>query len=100
MKLPRPLIALIGFLFISALIAATAHIRGEFRASSATANSSPAANSAPVAVDDGPIDVHGSVRLDQIMFANDTGDPPLRLDIIGQYPSHGALSFGDTQNIL
>ena len=57
--------------------------------------------SPPVAVDDGPITVHGpSFRLDQIIFANDSGSAPLQLDIIGQNPSHGSLSFGDGTQII
>ena len=52
----------------------------------------------PVANDDGPLTVHGPfIRLDQIVFANDTGN---QLDIIGQPPSHGALSFGDGTQII
>ena len=55
----------------------------------------------PVANDDGPLTVHGPfIRLDPILFANDTGSPTPHLDIIGQNPSHGSLLFGDGTQII
>jgi RHS repeat-associated protein len=90
MRISRSLIALIGFLFISALIALPAHTRREFRASASITNSP------PVAVDDGPYTVHGSALLSPNVLANDS-DPdgdPIFFDVIGQSPAHGFLSFG------
>jgi RHS repeat-associated protein len=94
MKLPRPLIALIAFLFIFVLIAAPAHTRGVFRESSAGASSNPAANpDGPVATDDGPYTIHKSALLNPPVMGNDSGTN-IHFDIIGQGPSHGALTFG------
>ena len=92
-NLPRSLSALFAFLSLALVLAVT---RSNPVERSVVASLSP-----PVAVDDGPITVHGpSFRLDQIMFANDTGTAPLQLDIIGQNPSHGSLSFGDGTQVI
>ena len=91
-NLPHLLNTLLVFLFIALVVAITDHNEVEVTGVSL---------SPPVAVDDGPITVHGpSFRLDQIMFGNDSGSPPLQLDIIGQNPSHGSLSFGDGTQII
>ena len=92
-NLPHLLNALLVFLFVALFVLA---IPGHNKVEPTELSLSP-----PVAVDDGPIDVHGpSFRLDQIMFANDTGTAPLQLDIIGQNPSHGSLSFGDGTQVI
>ena len=71
MKLFRTLIVLIGFLFISALIATPAHMRGYFRVQPISSNSPPIAN-------DDFYTVHRSLSLDNGFLANDSdpdGDP-------------------------
>jgi RHS repeat-associated protein len=58
-------------------------------------------NSAPVAVNDGPYTVHGSLLLPQVM-TNDS-DPDgdsIVFDIIGTNPTHGNLSFGATPGVI
>ena len=91
MKLPRPAITLLIVLFCLVLVGLVVQKRVSVQAS-ATTN--------PIAVDDGPIDVHHTKRLDQIIFANDIGTPPLSLNVICQNPQHGFLSFGDGTQVI
>ena len=86
MKIPRPLITLLGFLFISALIAAPASMHSELiiKTSAATAS--------PVAVGDS-FQVHGYTQLGNLM-ANDS-DPDgdnIVFDSYGSLPQHGSFS--------
>ena len=81
----RTLIAFIGFLFISALIASPAYMRGDLPATSAT-------NSPPVAADDS-YSVHGYTQLGNLL-ANDS-DPDgdgIYFDSYGTLPQHGSFS--------
>lgn len=83
------LIAFICFVFLAAVLSLPAH-------SSNTPLPSP-----PVAHDDGPLTVHGpSARIDPDMFSNDEGEPPFSLNVIGDIPSHGNLTFGDGTQVF
>ena len=86
MKIPRPLVAFIGFAVVSAVIATPVYMRAELRSRSS------ATNSPPVAVDDS-YTVHGMGTIGPL-FANDSdpdGDQIFGPDILS-FPAHGTLS--------
>jgi Bacterial Ig domain/Domain of unknown function (DUF6531) len=85
MKLTRPLIALIGFLFVFALIASPAYMHGE---SLVQPNND---NSPPVAGDDF-YDVHGPTVLSTLLANDhDPDNDPLHTSI-ETFPQHGTIT--------